>query len=346
MADRGAHQSGCLPQGQVVHVRATSEPSYTSTIVRLALTYAQDDGCPSTAPTRLFLKLSRSDSKQRVVGSRQRRHEVRVSQQSGRVYARVHPSYAATRPSTAKRPAPPTCCLTTFPNHISRPSPRFRRRCAKPKKPWTPLPSSTPSGGTIPRLARSMHFRVKSRLQSTWPIPASTYGPFADALGDRLTGPQRQVYERTLASLPSLWERVLPGKDLTLIHGDANFSNVLLPRDPDRDRALIIDWQLWGISFATMDLSHLIALFWDREHRQRMEKHLLMRYHQALIRHGVEGYEWADCWEDYRLAVLLRVLFMPMWFRLSGSPDALWKRSLERAMQAVEDLGCLDLLEG
>jgi hypothetical protein len=170
------------------------------------------------------------------------------------------------------------------------------------------------------------------------------FGPFVDALGDHLTGTQLTVYERTLTALPSLWERVLQVKDLTLIHGDANFSNVLLPHDPGKNRALIIDWQLWGVSFGTMDLSHLMALYWEKEHRQRMEKNLLMRYHQALIRHGVEGYEWADCWEDYRLAVLLRVLFMPMWFRVSGASDAVWERSLERAMQAVEDLGCLELV--
>jgi Ser/Thr protein kinase RdoA (MazF antagonist) len=171
------------------------------------------------------------------------------------------------------------------------------------------------------------------------------YGLFADVLGDRLTGSQRRVYERTLASFPSLWARVLQGKTLTLIHGDANFSNVLLPCDPNQDRALIIDWQLWGIGFATLDLSHMMALFWDKEHRQKMEKRLLMHYHQALIRHGVEGYAWTDCWEDYRLAVLLRILFMPMWFRVSGAPEVSWMRSLDRAMQAVKDLGCLDLVE-
>jgi Ser/Thr protein kinase RdoA (MazF antagonist) len=171
------------------------------------------------------------------------------------------------------------------------------------------------------------------------------FDPFVDVLGDRLSGPQRRVYERTLVALPGLWERVLRGKDLTLIHGDANFSNVLLPRDPDRERALIIDWQLWGVSFAAEDLSHLMALHWDREQRRRMEKNLLIRYHRGLARHGVENYTWADCWEDYRLAVLLRVLFMPMWFQVSGAPDAWWKGSLNRAMQAVQDLDCLELLE-
>ncbi len=122
---------------------------------------------------------------------------------------------------------------------------------------------------------------------------------------------ERQVYEKTLGALPRLMERVTRGKDLTLIHGDSNFSNVLLPRDPDRHRALIIDWQLWGISFAAEDLAHLIALFWDKEHRERMERDLLVRYYEGLIQHGVKNYKWTECWDDYRLAVILRVLFMP-----------------------------------
>ncbi|KKL46811.1 hypothetical protein LCGC14_2341840, partial [marine sediment metagenome] len=168
---------------------------------------------------------------------------------------------------------------------------------------------------------------------------------FADTLGRLVTHSQRRVYDRALSLLPGLWARVVPGKNLTLIHGDANFSNVLLPHDPHSEKALIIDWQLYGISFSAEDLSHLIPLFWDRTHRQMMERDLLKRYHHGLIRHGVKGYEWHDCWDDYRLAVILRVLFMPMWFFLSGSPESWWQGCLERAMEAVEDLHCLELLE-
>jgi len=168
---------------------------------------------------------------------------------------------------------------------------------------------------------------------------------FADFLGDRLTASHRRAYENTITLLPNLMERVTRGKDLTLIHGDSDISNVLLPNDPDTDRALIIDWQLWGISFAAEDLAHLIALFWEKEYRQEMEKHLLKRYHQGLIRHGVKNYDWTDCWDDYRLAVILRVLFMPMWFWNNGAPASLWERSLVRAMQVFEDLKCEELLD-
>ena len=108
---------------------------------------------------------------------------------------------------------------------------------------------------------------------------------------------------------------------------------------------MIIDWQLWRISFAAEDLAHLIALFWDRKDRQHLEKILLLRYHQGLVRHGVKNYDWMECWNDCRLAVLLHVLFMPMWFNLSGSPESQWPGCLARAFQSVEDLGCQEFLE-
>jgi len=335
-------QSGCLPQGQVVGVRITSELSYTSTIARLVPTYSAD--APPTVPKRLFLKLSRSDSEQRVVGSRQRRREVEF-----------HTKVAAFMPSP-----PIVCCHQAVycqesgashllfddvsESHIAgkSSSPPPVHQAERAMDAFAEFHAFWWDHQTLGEFdAVPTHKSVAEDVTDT----RKHFSRFADFLNARLTGPQRQVYERTLASLPRLWERVIPGKGLSLIHGDANFSNVLLPHDPDHESALIIDWQLWGVSFATMDLAHLIALFWGREHRQTMEKKLLMRYHQSLIRHGVEGYDWVDCWQDYRLSVLLRVLFMPMWFWLSGSPDSLWERSLERAMQAVEDLGCLDLLD-
>ena len=336
------HQSRCLPQGRIVRVGATSESSYTSTLVRLTLTYSDD--APPTVPTHLLLKLSQSDSEQRVVGSRQRRYEVEF-----------YNSVVASMP----KPPIPRCyqavyCEETgtshllfddvseshFPGHPSLPPPA--PQASKAMDAFAAFHAfwwDHPALGNIDSLPSQKS--VAEHVANT----REHFPRFADALDNRFTGSQRRVYERTLAALPRLWERVIRDQNLTLIHGDANFSNVLLPHDPDQEEALIIDWQLWGISFAVEDLSHLIALFWDREHRQMMERDLLRRYHQGLIRHGVEDYEWTDCWEDYRLAVLLRVLFMPMWFCLGGSPDCWWERSLERALEAVEDLGCLELLE-
>jgi hypothetical protein len=109
---------------------------------------------------------------------------------------------------------------------------------------------------------------------------------------------------------------------------------------------LIIDWQLWGVSYAAEDPSNLMALFWDRDPRRAMELDLLRRYHTGLVQHAVKHYTWDDCWYDYRLAVIARVLFMPMWFYVTGAPhDSVWV-SLTKAWQAFEDLGCQELLDG
>jgi hypothetical protein len=167
---------------------------------------------------------------------------------------------------------------------------------------------------------------------------------FADALGGSLPIAGRSVYERVLPELSRLFERVSRGTGLTLIHGDAHWRNVLVPRDPTKDGALIIDWQLWGISFGAEDLANLIALQWSAERRAEMEHDLLGRYYHGLVRGGVEGYTWDDCWADYRLAVVTRALFMPMWQWSSGQARDRWWGNLERTLWAFEDLHCAELL--
>ena len=332
----------CLPHGRVARVHVTSESSYTSTIARLTLAYSSD--APSTAPVRLFLKLSRSDSEQRVVGSDQRRAEV--------VF---HNQLATTMPDPPLvRCHDAAYCQQTGAAHL------LFDDVSQTHSPGSPTlpPAPRQAQSAMDAFARFHAFWWDHRRlgeidqlpseESVAERVANTrehFARFTDAAGDRLTHPQRQVYARSLAALPALWQRVIPGTHLSLIHGDANFSNVLLPHHPDNGRAMIIDWQLYGISFPAEDLAHLIPLFWDREHRQAMERDLLQRYHQQLIRHAVQDYDWTDCWEDYRRAVVLRALFMPMWFCLSGSPESWWHACLGRAMQAVDDLHCLELPE-
>jgi hypothetical protein len=172
------------------------------------------------------------------------------------------------------------------------------------------------------------------------------YPRFADALGDLLSPRRRRIYDGVLVDLPQLLGRLTLGRDLAMIHGDANFSNVLLPRAPHTERALIIDWQLWGVSFPAEDLANLIALHWYGDRRKVLERDLLMRYHGRLLQAGVTGYTWEDCWHDYRLAVITRILFMPMWVWASGQSPTAWWPDLERAMQAFNDLRCADLVTG
>ena len=168
---------------------------------------------------------------------------------------------------------------------------------------------------------------------------------FADFLGDRLSAARKNLYERVLSSWPfaRYSERVSDRRNITLIHGDAHAWNFLYPRNPGHDRVRIIDWHEWGISLGTNDLAEMMVLWWHPERRARLEEALLRRYHRQLMTHGVEGYDWEQCWDDYRLSAF-RILLYPVWMYAEGRPTALWLPILERGMLAFQDLGCIDLL--
>ena len=99
---------------------------------------------------------------------------------------------------------------------------------------------------------------------------------FADYLGDALLPRQRKTYERILASsfLDRLTERLIARRDVTLTHGDTHTGNMMLPRS-DNDPVTLIDWHLWGIDLAAIDLAFMIALHWPPERRALLEKPLL-----------------------------------------------------------------------
>jgi hypothetical protein len=289
------------------------------------------------------LKISNPDSEQRVVGADQWRWEVQFHTEIARMMdgPPVVPCYDA------------LFCDETGRAHLL-----FLDVSDTHTQPTYPLPPSLPQCESAMDAFAEVHafwwdhpalgeIDELPDAESTLAYVTSVRGcfpRFADFLGDRLSNARRRLYDGVLASLPRLFERVARGTGLTLIHGDASFQNVLVPRDLHTGRALLIDWQLWGISFAAEDLANLIALHWYPGRRKETERDLLRRYHAGLVRHGVEGYAWADCWRDYRLAVVTRALFMPMWQWSSGQPPRSWWANLECAMQAFNDLGCAELL--
>jgi hypothetical protein len=168
---------------------------------------------------------------------------------------------------------------------------------------------------------------------------------FVDFLGDRLSLDRRRLYEQVLSSwpFPGLIERLEERWGLTLVHGDAHVWNFLYPLNPERDRVRIIDWHEWGMGLGTDDLAETVALWWYPERRARLEAHLLQRYHERLVEHGVQRYGWERCRDDYRLSVV-KCLLAPVWMHAEGRAPAAWWPTLERVVLAFQDLGCVELL--
>lgn len=166
---------------------------------------------------------------------------------------------------------------------------------------------------------------------------------FLDFLGDRITIERRQVYERILASSHQPWKHLTGARGLTVIHGDAHCWNFLYPRDMERHRARTFDWSLWHVDLGVRDLAFMMTLYWDRERRAMMERHLLRRYYDGLLALGVKNYGWDECFQDYRGSAI-RNLNVPVVQWSQGRSPALWWANLEKAMHAYEDLRCSELL--
>jgi hypothetical protein len=166
---------------------------------------------------------------------------------------------------------------------------------------------------------------------------------FIDQYGDRIPVERRELFHRLLDAAPRLRQRYLSHCNVTIVHGDAHVWNCLLPRDTEGDNARFFDWDSWHIDVGSSDLAYMMAMHWYPDRRQRYERPLLDRYHEALLAHGVEGYDRRALEDDYRLSVLLRTV-TPVWQAANNIPPLIWWNNLERIFLAVDDLGCRELL--
>ena len=115
------------------------------------------------------------------------------------------------------------------------------------------------------------------------------------------------LMRRIFAEYPdALVTRTRDANGFTLIHGDPNYTNILVPRDGDRPLYIIdrqpFDWSLttW---LALYDLVYGMILDWGVERRRTWEIPVLERYHAGLVQRGIANYSWDALIRDYRLCI-------------------------------------------
>jgi hypothetical protein len=146
----------------------------------------------------------------------------------------------------------------------------------------------------------------------------------------------------------SLIRRTAEANGFTLIHGDAGYNNILVPRDGDRPLYIIdrqpFDWSLttW---LGVYDLAYAMVLDWPIELRRRLEIPVLQHYYQQLIHRGVETYDWQRLFDDYRLCLAMGVYIATEYCRggINQRRLPVWLPMLRRSLTAIEDLDCASL---
>jgi len=114
--------------------------------------------------------------------------------------------------------------------------------------------------------------------------------------------------EINISLMANFPKRVNSKNNVTIGSGDSHIYNFMIPSNKAICMPLMIDFQFWGECIGTNDLSHLTRVAFSNELKKEIQFPLVQHYHKILLESGVTGYSWEDCFLDYRLNAVTKVL--------------------------------------
>ena len=332
-------KSGALVSGTVQSIEIDAHERELSTSHRLRIAYSVD--AQGLMPERLFLKTVDADQEEEFFGSSEVDYYLRdyvglacapllrcydgvFSSELGRYHLLlddISDSHVEVRTKT--------------------PDPEYGLALAEAlaclHAHWWGAKRIAESGDRIPDAAKINRFVDIAR-------PGAGY--IIEAMPDQLEPHWPAALHQLLAHHPqAMIDRTQDANGFTLIHGDANRTNILVPREGNQPIYLIdrqpFDWSL-TVWLGVYDLAYAIVLDWDTAERRRHELRLLRHYHDQLIARGVAGYSWPRLYDDYRLSVAMCVYVAIEWCRggINHEWTHVWLPKLQRSLTACDDLNC------
>lgn len=136
-------------------------------------------------------------------------------------------------------------------------------------------------------------------------LPAGL-APFIERFGDHLDQSHIALFE---SIVPQAGRWVRSWKAPTVLqHGDFRSDNLLFPLDPDDSRVTVLDFQTVRLGPPGIDPAYYLGASLSTTARRAAEHDLITRYHQGLLRSGVEDFDFDACWESYREGALYGVM--------------------------------------
>jgi Phosphotransferase enzyme family len=170
------------------------------------------------------------------------------------------------------------------------------------------------------------------------------------AFVDRYSG---QLDQADAATLSQSAEAIGPwqlarARPFAVVHGDYRLDNLMFPARGSGTS--VIDWQTVTMAPPLRDVAYFLGTALETEDRRRHEQGLVALYHRALVGRGVTDYDFASCYEDYRLGQLwapmvtvLGCIYADTGERNARS-DAMFVSMATRSIAAIRDLSTLDLV--
>ena len=166
------------------------------------------------------------------------------------------------------------------------------------------------------------------------PIFDQTWPSFLEKLFVPASRQINEVGELLHRHLEAVNAHLLETPPRTLIHHDYDADNLFFNGSADTLGLSVIDWQMTTGGRPAVDIAWLIGGQCEPRMRRENEEQLLRLYHSLLLENGVHEYAFEQCWDDYRLAMLLPAARIAVAVGVSQTPPD-WGWVLGRRLPAI-----------
>jgi hypothetical protein len=170
---------------------------------------------------------------------------------------------------------------------------------------------------------------------------AQAWEPFIANFGERLSPKTRETAERVGQNVVKL-QSSIADRPHTIVHADFRADNMFFATPEGGPEFALADWQIACRGRGIFDVAYLLCGGMEPADRQAQEGRLVRLYHDTLLKHGVTGYGWEQCWREYRRMALYVLVYVVISL---GTLDfanerglALFDAWLRRATAAIEHL--------
>ncbi len=129
---------------------------------------------------------------------------------------------------------------------------------------------------------------------------------FLQRAGHRVPEPIREIGERLGPQRAAIRRYVFGSPPQTLIHHDYQLDNLVFGVPNGNATFAVLDWQLASCGRGVWDAAYFLSENLQTPSSPEAVLDLLRLYWQVLIEHGVQGYGFEQCWQDYRYCLLQR----------------------------------------
>ncbi|QUD89909.1 phosphotransferase [Phenylobacterium montanum] len=196
-------------------------------------------------------------------------------------------------------------------------------------------------------------------LHLDWLVPSPDLAQQVETALPAITGMFKARYEGVLEPefvdlvdrLPAALARQRgdTSSPVTVQHGDYRLDNILFDVQGGRRPMATLDWQTVTLGPAVQDVAYFLSAALDPHERRQHETELVRFYHGELIRRGVQGFSWEDCWRDYRrysLHGILMGVFSALSVERTERGDALFLKMTRGACAQALDHQSFAFWEG